>query len=102
MGDTGLTILHRSNGPKTHGIISQIMSQVMKGKRISPKAAVNLLATPSRRFTLVDRAADRAVLQQLRLRGERMFRRGFLFAPPEVYKQQYQLGPKQTRNYLLH
>ena len=44
--------------PQTHEKMSHIISRVMKGRRISPKAAINLLATPSHQCALVNRAAD--------------------------------------------
>ena len=73
----------------------------MGGRPLRQEAAVNVLATPSHRFTIINKAADWAVLLQPNLRGDRMFRRKFHYAPPEVVDRVYQLGPKQAREYLL-
>ena len=64
----------------------------MKERKIRPKAAVNALAMPTHRFALVNGAADRAVLQQPRLEGERLFRRHSHFAAPEVYERTLPAG----------
>ena len=78
--------------PKTHGMMSQIISQALLGCPLLLEACVQVLATPSHRWTIINKAADWACLLQPQLRGDRMFRHFSHFAPREVVDQVYQLG----------
>ena len=78
--------------PKTHGMMSQIFSQVLGGQPLSPEACIQIV---------INKGADWGCLLQPHLRGERMFRRFFHYAPPEVTGEAFQLGPSQTKALLL-
>ena len=60
------------------------------------------MVTPSHRFTIVNKGADWGCLLHPHLRGDRMFRRYFHFAPLEATDEVYQLGLKQTKALLLN
>ena len=83
--------------PKAHGMMGQIFSQVLGGQPLRPEACVQVLVTPSHRFFIINKGADWGCLLQFHLCGDKMFRRIFHFAPPEVTGEAFQLGPTQTR-----
>ena len=72
--------------------MSQIFSQVLGGQPLRPEACVQVVVTPSHRFTIVNKGADWGCLLHPHPRGDRMFRRYFHFAPPETTGEVYQLG----------
>ena len=86
--------------PRAKGMMTQIYGQDLGYKPVEVQVVLNILATPSHRFTMVNAWADHAAKLQLYVDGSRAFRRFFHFAPPEPYKQQYQLGPRGLRQYL--
>ena len=90
-----------SKNPKTHGMMSQIISQVQKGRPLGSEAFVQIVVTPSQRFSIINKGADWGCSLQPQLRGDRMFRRFFHYAPSEVTSEAFQLGPRQTKTFLL-
>ena len=50
-----LQAYHQS--PKTHGMMSQIISQALRGHPLLLEACVQVLATPSHRWTIINKAA---------------------------------------------
>ena len=86
--------------PKAHCMMSGISSQVHKGKPIVMTRLLNVVITPSHRFTSCNRLADKTVLLKHKALGHWLLRRPLHFAPPEVQGDQYQLGPKALGKYL--
>ena len=89
-----------ANNPRAKGMMTQIYAQDLDYGPREVQVALNVLATPSHRFTMVNAWADYATKLKPRIDGSRTFRRCFHFVPPEPYKQQYQLGPRGVRQYL--
>ena len=87
--------------PKTHGMMRQIFSHVLGGRPLRSEACLQVLIHPSHRLSIINKGADRGCLLQPHLRGDRMFRRFFHYAPPEVTGEAFQLGPSQTKALLL-
>ena len=54
--------------PKAHGMMSQIFSQVLEGRPLSPEACLQVLVTPSHRFSIINKGADWGCLLQFHLR----------------------------------
>ena len=81
-------------------MMSGISSQIQKGKPIVMNTPLNVVITPSHRFTSCNRLADKTVLHQHKALGHWLLRRPFHFASPEVQGDQYQLGPKALGKYL--
>ena len=90
-----------SKSPKTHGMMSQIISQVLKGRPLDSEACIQIVVTPSHRFSIINKRADWGCLLQPQLRGDRMFRRYFHYAPSEVTGEAFQFGPRQMKAFLL-
>ena len=90
-----------SKSPKTHGMMSQIISQALKGLPLDSEAFVQIVVTPSHRFSIINKGADWGCSLQPQLRGDRMFRRFFHYAPSEVTSEVFQFGPRQTKAFLL-
>ena len=44
--------------PKTHGMMSQIFSQVLGGRPLSSEACIHILITPSHQFSIINKGAD--------------------------------------------
>ena len=86
--------------PKAHCMISGISFQVQGGRPIILDKPLNIVVTPSHRFTSSNRGADKAVLLKHDVLGHWLLRRPFHFAPPEVQGDQFQLGPKVLGQYL--
>ena len=78
------------NNPRAKGMMTQIYAQDLDYGPLEVRIALNILTTPSHRFTMVKAWADYATKLKPRLDGSRTFRRYFHFVPPEPYKQQYQ------------
>ena len=87
--------------PKTHGMMSQIISQVLGGQPLSSEACLRILVTPSHRLSIINKGADWGCSLQPHVRGDRMFRLFLHYAPPEVTGESFQLAPPQTRTFLL-
>ena len=79
---------------RVHCMMSGISSQVHEAAPIVLDRPLNIVITPSHRFTSSNRAADKAVLLKHKTLGHCLLRRPFHFAPPEVQSDQFQLGPK--------
>ena len=77
-----------------------IASQVHGGKPIVMTRPLNIVVTPSHRFTSSNRLVDKTVLLPHTVLGHWLLRRHFHFAPPTVCGDQYQLGPKALGKYL--
>ena len=80
--------------PKAHCMMSGISFQVHGGEPIILDKPLNIVVTPSHRFTSSNRGADKAVLLEHNVLVHCLLRRPFHFAPPEVQGDQFQLGPK--------
>ena len=79
---------------KAHGMMSGIASQVHEGKPTLMNRPLNIVVTPSHRFTRCNRLVDKTVLLRHKVLGQWLLRQHFHFAPPELEGDQYQLGPK--------
>ena len=86
--------------PKAHCMMAGIFSQIHEARPIVLDKPLNIVITPSHRFTSSNRAADKAVLLEHKTLGHCLLRRPFHFAPPEVQGDQFQLGPKALGQYL--
>ena len=86
--------------PKAHCMMSGISYQVHGGEPISLDRPLNIVVTPSHRFTSCNRGADKTVLLEHNVLGHCLLRRPFHFAPPEVQGDQFQQGPKALSQYL--
>ena len=86
--------------PKAHCMMSRLAYQVHEGKHFVMTRPLNIVITPSHRFTSGNRGADKTVLQEHDLLGHNLLRRPFNFAPPEVQGDHYQLGPSVLGRYL--
>ena len=85
---------------KAHCMMSGIASQAHGGKPIIMDRPLNIVITPSHRFTSCNQLVDKTVLLRHTVLGHWLLRRHFHFAPPAVYGDQYQLGPKALGRYL--
>ena len=77
-----------------------ISSQTQDAQPIVLDKPLNIVSTPSHRFTCANRVDDKTVLPETKALGHCLLRRPFHFAPPEVQGDQYQLGPTALGQYL--
>ena len=61
---------------------------------------LNIVITPSHRFASCNRLVDKTVLLRHTVPGRWLLRRHFHFAPPELQRDKYLLGPKALGRYL--
>ena len=80
--------------PTAHYMMTGITSQAHDTQPIALDIPLNIVVTPSHRFTCVNRVADKTVLLETKALGRGLLHRPFHLAPPEVQGDQYQLGPK--------
>ena len=96
----GSALKSYTDSPTAHCMMTGISSQVHDAQPIQLDIPVNIVITPSHRFTCVNRVVDKTVLLKHTALGHWLLRRAFHFAPPEVQGDQYQLGPKALSQYL--
>ena len=86
--------------PKAKDMMARVAHKVHEGKPIVMTRPLNVVTTPSHRYTSGNRWADKTVALEHDVLGHNLLRLPFNFAPPEVQGDQYQLGPKALGRYL--
>ena len=84
------------NNPKAKGMVHPMYAQDTNRNAVEPQAAVQHPHTVSQDFI----RGRTGIQTRPDLRGNRIFRRYFHFAPQEGIQEQYQMGPAATRRYL--